>query len=359
MKRMSLMTWAGWRSTATVAPLEPVLLTDRLYFGKLPSRGDFVRSERHRPVIQRLDDWMTQTLERMSPDPRWKLIYDQASPLDFAILGMRGTACLMGHWQASHDASGRRFPFLLASVVQTPAPATVAGVAALLLHQEWSFLARVSTRALSRAESPSSPLASDEGDALAEVVRSLQLPDTQRWRVDDVIAQFADFLASHTVASAEQMLSSSAQRLSLRQAMLALGILLQPVLSQGHHRLGRVLQLPLSRDLSRRAELASFWLTLIAGFLVRGDAELGLFMGQRDGVPVMWVGFQGASAQTLACVLDPQGHADDIVTLFDAEWVEDCLNDDWGLRKLSNYLRDPGLSLQQAIDTFQEVFTGA
>jgi type VI secretion system protein ImpM len=59
------------------------------------------------------------------------------------------------------------------------------------------------------------------------------------------------------------------------------------------------------------------------------------------------------------CTLDPQGHADDIVTLFDADWVEDCLTDDWGLRKLSNYLRDPGLSLQQAIDTFQEVFTGA
>lgn len=359
MKRMSLMTWAGWRSAPASTPLEPLLLTDRFYFGKLPSRGDFVRSDRHRQVIQRLDDWMTQTLERLSPDPRWKLIYDQAPPLDFAILGMRGAACLMGHWQASHDASGRRFPFLLASVVQTPAPATVAGVAALVLHQEWSFLSRVSARALSRAEGSPPPLVSDEADVLNDVVRSLHLPDPQRWRVEDAVDQFGEFLASHTVASAEQMLSSPAQRLSLRQAMLALGILLQPVLSQGHQRLGRVLQLPLSRDPNRRAELASFWLTLITGFLVRGDAELGLFMGQRDGLPVMWVGFQGASAQSLVCALDPQGHADDIVTLFEAEWVEDCLTDDWGLRKLSNYLRDPGLSLQQAIDTFQEVFTGA
>jgi len=46
------------------------------------------------------------------------------------------------------------------------------------------------------------------------------------------------------------------------------------------------------------------------------------------------------------------------VSLQDSDWVEDEVMQDAGLRKLSNYLRDPGLSLGQALTIYREVFLG-
>ena len=60
-------------------------LGELLYFGKLPSRGDFVRSAQHTSLVADLDQWQSRTLERLSTDTRWKLVYDAAPDLSFAI----------------------------------------------------------------------------------------------------------------------------------------------------------------------------------------------------------------------------------------------------------------------------------
>jgi len=154
------------------------------------------------------------------------------------------------------------------------------------------------------------------------------------------------------------MLAASGQRLSVRQATLALGLLLQPVMVQGASKLSKGLLLPLVSDLAMRGPVASYWLSLVLGFFSRHDVELGLFVFTHEGRQQMLLGFQGASAQTLMSVIDPSALAQHSVSLLSAEWVEDEVASDYGLRKLSNYLRDPGLSLAQALSTYQEVFLG-
>jgi type VI secretion system protein ImpM len=72
--------------------------TELLYFGKVPSRGDFVRSAQHPALITSLDKWQSQAMDRLAMDPRWKLIYDAAVPLQFAILGTQSPVGLAGHW---------------------------------------------------------------------------------------------------------------------------------------------------------------------------------------------------------------------------------------------------------------------
>ena len=335
------------------AAVEPgACVTERLYFGKLPCRGDFLRSDRHRPVLQSLDDWMSQTMERLSPDPRWKRVYDEARPLDFAILSLRGSVGLAGHWLASQDASGRRFPFVTASVVHVDAPGDFAALGALALVDEWAHLGQVARQAHA---------ASDESDdnALIQADQALSLREPQHLSVHTSAARLQAFLSQHTVASLEQMLAAPGRRVVLRQAMLALGILLQPVMAQGAHRLNKALCLPLPRDRALRPDVASFWLSLITGFFLRSDAEVAMFMAESPDQPQLLLGFQGASAASLHAAIDPATLASDSVGLEDCEWVEDCLAEDWGLKKLSNYLRDPGLSLQQALDTYREVFMGS
>lgn len=319
--------------------------TDVLYFGKLPSRGDFVRSAHHASVIQSLDQWQAQAMERLSTDPRWKLVYDQSPAVQFAILGLRSRVGLAGHWLASQDASGRRFPFITAGVFEVGDQLDFIQHGPLVLARLWARLDQVARVAHAATD-------------LAHAQASLTAPIGLDLNLGGARLELNDFLDTHTVASLEQMLAASGARVSVRQTLLALGLLLQPVMAQGAGKLHKGLRLPLAADAGLRWPVACFWLSLILGFFTRVDAELGLFVTTHAAHPEMILGFQGASAASLCAVIDPEALQRDTVDVTQADWVEDCIEGDYGLRKLSNYLLDPALSLAQALRTFEEIFRG-
>jgi type VI secretion system protein ImpM len=320
--------------------------TELLYFGKVPSRGDFVRSSQHTALISSLDKWQSQTMDRLSLDPRWKIVYDAAPTVQFAILGTASPVGLAGHWMASQDMSGRRFPFVTAGAFDLNSPREFVPLGPVALARLWARLEQVARVAHAAVELE---------HAQASLHADLEI------EVNPASAQAAlqDFLDTHTVASLEQMLAAAGTRLSVRQATLALGMLLQPAMSQGAAKLGKVLCLPLVHDAAMRGAVASYWLSLVVGFFQRHPVELGVFITVHQGRPLLLLGFQGASAATLQAVIDPALLAEQGVSLVDSEWVEEEVASDYGLRKLSNYLMDPGLSLAQALDTYQEVFLGA
>ena len=135
-------------------------------------------------------------------------------------------------------------------------------------------------------------------------------------------AGFLDFLETHSVASLEQMLAAAGNRMSVRRAILALGLLLQPVMAQGPAKLTKALCLPLVQDRLLRGLVAAFWLSLVAGFFSRHDMEWGIFMVVHDGQPCMVLSFQGACASAMNAVMDPAVLRSSCVTVTDAEWVE-------------------------------------
>ena len=318
----------------------------RLFFGKLPSRGDFIRSTDHADVVADIDRWQSRALERLSTDPRWKLVYDRAPDLPFAIVGTGSQRALAGHWQASRDSAGRRFPFVTAALFDWPRPREVVALAPLMLAEAWAALSDAGRCAHG---------AHAHGDAQACLlgVRPLAAsPEVAR-------ATLLDFMDTHTVSSLSQMLTASGHRMCLRQSVLAVGLLLSPALTQGGHRLGRVLRLPVVAEPGMRWSVASWWLVLVLAFFQRHDVELALFLDTRRGPPHLLLGFQGASAATLEAVIDPDTPGREGVGVVDAEWVEAEVVADPGLRKLSTYLSDPDLSLWQVMRTCQEVFLGA
>ncbi len=319
-----------------------------LYFGKLPSRGDFVRSAGHQSLIVNLDKWQSQMMERLALDPRWKLIYDAAPAMHFALLGTASTVGLAGHWLASQDASGRRFPFIAACAFDLSEPREFAPLASEALSRIWARLERVARQVHGAQELDAPALGLASNEVFDEA------PDAQGARV-----AFEEFLETHSVARLEQMLAASGARLSLRQAALALGLLLQPAMAQGAARLSKLLCLPLPREADARGAVGAWWLSLVLGFFERHAIELLLFVVELEGQPHLVVGFQGASAAALNAVIDPAVLAQQGVFLDEAQWVEDEVDGDWGLRKLSNYMRDPSLSLGQALRTYREVFLGA
>lgn len=317
------------------------------YFGKVPSRGDFVKAADSTALISVLDDWLAQTMDLLSHEPRWKLLYDALPPMHFSIIGPRRRHAIAGHLIASADQAQRRFPFLLMSAIEVESPGSFMSKSPMALLRLWNRLEALTANVIH---------AEDPGNALQAVTNAevhLELG------VGAYDAAFSDFLEFHSVGALDTMLRQTGFSGSVRQVILALGLLLGPVMSSGSSRLERSLILPLPADPMYRYLVASFWMHLIAPFLQRADFEVAVFITAIEGKPSLAIGFCGASARTLQALMDPQIAVEQHIALEHSQWVESQIDGDYGVAKLASYLAQPNLSLKHAHEWFREAFIGA
>ncbi|VFR45114.1 FIG00977343: hypothetical protein [plant metagenome] len=321
------------------------LLFRTAYFGKLPSRGDFVKNAAHPQLMDSLDSWVAGAMEVLGQDPHWKPFYDEAQPLQFAFLGSRSKLAIAGTLHPSQDQSGRRFPFLAATSLEVAQPLPFIARSPVAFSRLWSRMDTATAALL---------VTSEPGPGLAALN---ELEGEVRPAADDGFDAFVDL---QTVERVEAMLRGAGHNVRMHDIVLALGILLAPVMSSGSSRLGKGLALPLPDDPLYANLVSAYWMTLIAPFLGRADFEIALFSGRIAGVPRLIVGFDGASPVTLASILAaPRFLTERHIVLDEAPWVNDHIQASHGLAKLSSYLHQPRLSLRTALDTFSEVFTGA
>lgn len=318
------------------------------WFGKLPARGDFLRSTQQGVLTQMLDQWLSQGLDLMSTDSRWKQLYDQATSTPFAFLGVRNRMALAGFLQPSSDASGRRFPFVLTGAVDVESAPGFMPVAPLALHALWHEL-EGTCRQAGRAEDPAR-LLSD----LTQKTISVE--------VDRAVHESAlnDYLSDHTVGGLQALLRQAGHAdVDVRRMLMGVGLLLQPVPGSGVSRLDKGIRLPLPIDPLYRPQVASLWLSLVTPFISRANFEISLHMPTAAGSrPMLAIGFAGASPQTLQAMLDPAKVEELFFELTAPDWVDEHADQDYAMRKLSSYLQQPQLSLAQAVSTFKECFLG-
>lgn len=315
------------------------------YFGKIASRGDFVRNNAHPQLIASLDGWLADTMELVAQDPHWKGLYDEAQPLCFAFLGPRSKLAVAGHLRPSRDQAGRRFPFLCATSLEIAQPLAFIGRSPVAFGRVWNRMERAASEAMQAR------------DATAALQALNELDGEIRPAADD---GFDAFVELQTLARIEQMLQADGHGVRLHDLILALGILLQPVMSSGSSQLEKGLALPLPDDPLYQNLVAAYWMHLIAPFLARADFELACFLGRVGGKPRLLVGFSGAAPHSLAGLWSaPSALAERYIVLDDAPWVGEHIRASHGLAKLSSYLDQPRLSLRTAHDTFRDVFIGA
>lgn len=313
------------------------------YFGKIPSRGDFVRSTSHPQLMTSLDAWTADTMELLAQDPHWKTLYDEASSLNFAFLGPRSKIAVAGHLQPSRDQSGRRFPFLSATSLEVPRPLEFIARSPISFSRLWNRM-HGEAATLMTADDPTVPL-----QTLNNLEGAIHIAP------DDGFDTFADV---QTLERVEQLLQSDGHQVRMHDLILALGILLEPVMNSGASHLDQGLALPLSDDPMYANLIAAYWMTLVSPFLSKADFEVAIFIGRIGGKPRLVIGFRGASPQTLASLLStPQSLGERNIVLDDTPWIREHVQASHGLAKLSSYLDQPKLSLRTALDTFREVFT--
>lgn len=106
------------------------------FFGKIPARGDFVRSGLPAGFIAAWDAW----LQRVIPESRallgedWLPAWLEAPVWRFALgRGVCGADAVLGLWMPSVDRAGRHFPLTLALVVPGARAASLADAGAAWL----------------------------------------------------------------------------------------------------------------------------------------------------------------------------------------------------------------------------------
>jgi type VI secretion system protein ImpM len=316
------------------------------YFGKVPSRGDFVKASDNPSLVKLLDDWLARAMDLMMADAQWKTNYDAVAPLHFVIAGPRRRHAIAGHIVASSDEAGRRFPFLMMGMLDVAEPDTFVPAAPLVLARLWNRL-EVLSRGVVTAADAGAPLEAAAGEVLDVDLRA-----------EAHAAAFADFTELQTLGTLQALLAQSGYAGSVRQVLLALGMLLQPVLASSTSRLEKSLVLPLPVDPLYRGLVGAYWMHAIAPFLARADFELALFVTRSGERPLLVLGFGGASAHTLHAVMDPRAGSERHIAFDDLDWVEDQVDADYAMGKVSRQLQRSDVSLKSALDALCAAFIG-
>lgn len=309
------------------------------YFGKVPTRADFVKLSDDPAAIAMLDRWLAQVMTQLAQDARWRINYDAMPPVSFALVGPARRHAIAGHLLASHDQSGRRFPFLAARTHAVLDPAAFVTHCPLAFAPLWTFLEALCPRVLCDAD-PGPHL-----QAIADATVALGAAEPT----------LSQLLANGTIGSLGALLEER----QVARMVLALGLLLQPVMHSQPAELHKSLVLPLPNDSRARYPVAAFWLQLVAPFLRRSNFDLAIFITRQEGRPVLVVGFCAALAETLRALVDPLVGAEQQVRLSDTGWIDEQLYIDLDVRSLASYLAQSDLPLGLARDMFMKTFIGA
>jgi type VI secretion system protein ImpM len=309
------------------------------YFGKLPSRTDFVKSNHDGTVLGVLDEWLAAVMAALPSDARWKVHYDAMAPLHFAFVGLQRRHALAGHIIGSSDQSGRRFPFLLTRTIDVADPHAFIRECPLVLAPLWTGMATLA-HSITAAADPAAHLASanEQGGALAEHCGTA----------------LDAFLDTGTVSSLAALLG----RADTARMILALGIVMRPIMHHPSDDLEKSLVLPLPESAPARYAVAAFWLALVVPFLRGRDVELALFVTRIAQEPMLVIGFAGASARTMQAIIDPLLARELQVGFGDTAWVDEQQGLDVDFRALSSYLEQAQMPLRLARDLFLQTYIG-
>lgn len=91
--------------------------------GKLPLHGDFIRYNAGSPEVHELDHWIGDGIVHgyNELDSAWDRTFDAAPQARFVYRSPRTQRVLAGLFRPSVDRAGRRFPFLVYSILEPAA----------------------------------------------------------------------------------------------------------------------------------------------------------------------------------------------------------------------------------------------
>lgn len=223
-------------------------------FGKLPNRPDFVRFNAEHPAVRELDEVLQQILSAGAAQDGWGERYAQSARTDFYYTSSDRRWAFVGGWQASRDASGRRFPLVAGGLH----PVESAGPDAHLVPiAREVFFDGLQDQLANAIENSVEALACRE--FLAAQANAGRLADEDVALARNLVERF---LAQHVVADLEALLAGVGCS-SLGQALINIAFYIDFQRRYANPALIQALVLPLPAAKGQAALAAAAWLSLL------------------------------------------------------------------------------------------------
>lgn len=316
-------------------------------FGKLPHRADFVRFNAEHPAVREFDEVLQQILSCGAAQDGWSERYEHSPRTDFYYTTADRRWAFVGGWQASQDASGRRFPLVAGGLY---AAESAGADAHLVPIAREVFFDGLQDQLANAIENSVEALACRE--FLAGQANHGQLADAD---VDLARNLVERFLAQHTVADLEALLARVGCR-SLGQALINIAFYIDFQRRYANPALIQALVLPLPAAKGQAALAAAAWLSLLLALSGRRSWQGSYFLssaGESSRLVVATGSLPRRLSGLLGCT--PTG----------ADWALDLAGENELWRSHPDYaatafalqrlLADPGQPLSVVRDVLEEV----
>lgn len=263
------------------------------YFGKIPSRDDFVSSgNADHALVRHVDRWLGLCMSELARHPGWQAAYDTALPFDFLVASKDNVSVVCGRATPGRDHCGRRSPLMGTLRIDAGHPLAFTATAPLAFEQAWQGIDNALTGIMLLPRDTTGALPAGEPCAVRTSPRNLH-------------ALLDEYVATESSTSLDTLLAAAGHTNDVVSVTRSLLRALMAVRMRPKVRIERGMVLPLPTDPLRRNRLASFWLDLIVTALGDRDVELVAILTQDPNARLI-VSFDGTRGSELIATWMPE-----------------------------------------------------
>jgi type VI secretion system protein ImpM len=305
-----------------------------IYFGKLPSRGDFIRTRSHINETNALDQWVSQALTHSGA------ILDEATVLNFSHVDTVSGQIITGILIASHDSSHRYYPLIGFSVMHLDKPKSWLNYLPIKSLALWRSI----YQALSCAQSKT-----DNSEIMALLNDWLLTID------QSASTYYYDFISTTTLQDIAR--SMAIDKSQLIQQIIATGLLFLPTYNKGFSGLNKTLCWTLSTDKDCSIQMATFWHDLIHGFYQPHQLHLNTYLYRSASHYRLLLSFTKPNSDVLSQLSSTKNtYPTDWIIIDDSAWTQSYIDEDIGLTRFNKILLQDDLSLYDTRQLFNKIF---
>ncbi|MCI0513222.1 type VI secretion system-associated protein TagF [candidate division KSB1 bacterium] len=227
------------------------------FFGKVPAFADFIRHNASKNEVFAFDQWLQQGIHsaKTQLNTQWNPVFDHSDGYHFHYY-VNARQSIMGLWHPSRDSAGRRFPFVIAAIInRTDTTQDTGGLAPLLFTHFFQAAQELFQNAF-------------QGMELTQIVSHIAHLDTRiPPDTNSVSTSYQNFLLKTTTESFIHDLWGSYHDSGKYLVLKNLLEILLPLRRQDASQLTLGLKFPLGRKVEFLNNYVSFWLDLTTQIL--------------------------------------------------------------------------------------------
>lgn len=320
-----------------------------VYFGKLPSRGDFVRARANINETNIVDQWVSQALTTSGPILQESALEqtdsensssEKTAVLNFSHIDTAANQIITGVMLPSHDSSDRSYPLIGFVMLHLDKPKSWMNYLPIKSLGLWEGIYEVLTMA--KAQTDNVKATEYLNDCLLAIDKNAS-------------THYYDFINTTTLQDMAVLMGIN--KLQLVQQIIATGLLFLPTYTKGFNSLNKSICWTLTTDKASAIHMATFWHDLIHGFYQPHQLYLNTYLYRTSEHYRLILNFTKPSGHLLSQLSSGEDtYPDDWVSIADSGWTQGYIDEDIGLTRFNKLLLQDDLYLYDTRQLFKQIF---